>query len=561
MPDYIGSSNDEDLITTRKIGDSFPRFAIEADGTIKTGDGTAKPSSGLYTTLGYSNGIDDTAKLNAILSNATGIVRGMPGEEYLLSSPLIIGSNTTLDMTGCTITLRSGYATNLLKNSTAGTASRNTDITIIGGTWDRGDNASDGTTGGAVGNAVGSHCLEFDGIDRLFIRDVIGLSDAGKYFIHGSDLVDFHISGIYGNVDSDGVHINGPAYDGIIERVFILTNDDTVTLLTNEGVTYQGYSNTSGPVKNVSINDVRSVSGQSMVKLAGSTDTLSDISIKGVSGTIGGQAGVILGAGDVTGNVMSNIAVRDIHVQGTAMTASVYALSSTITGTCFVENVSNLTATGSSVAVWLQATIESILLSNLRAVPSSVIACTDGTYGKIIVDSVDHETSNTSNIFGVFTTTVAPTIRELILRNCHRNGQAYTGFLTNPAAAARRIVLDHCSARQCLQAFRAAAGSGQTTAITMTGCQLEGVQWAQFTGPGNIDLYGEGNSLSNGIATTGSPVVRPLSLNMQLDVGATDVQAGNGRMAYNTNAARGCGVGPCVSNGTLWKNLYTGATT
>ena len=523
--------------------------------------GQTGPGSGV-TLLPTSNGTDDTSALNAVLAAATGVVRGVPGEEYLISDPLVIGSNTTLDMTGCTVTLLDGNTCNLLKNSTAGTASRNSDITLIGGTWDRGEeNAENGTAGGAVGNAVGSHCIEMDGVDRLIIRDIVGASGAGKYFIHGSDLVDFTISGVYGNVDSDGVHINGPAYDGVIERVFILTGDDTVAVLTNEGVTYQGYSNTSGPVKNISINDVRTVSGQSMVKLAGSTDTLSDISIKGVSGSIGGQAGVILGAGDVTGNVMSNIAVRDVHVEGTAMTASVYALSSTITGTCFVENVSNLTATGSSVAVWLQASIASIVLSNLRAVPSSVIACTDGTYGKIIVDGVDHETSNTSNIFGVFTTTVAPTIRELILRNCHRNGQAYTGFLTNPGAAARRIVLDHCSALQTLQAFRAAAGAGQTTAITLTGCQLEGVQWAQFTGPGNIDLYGEGNSLANGITTTGSPVVRPLSLNMQLDVGATDVQAGNGRMAYNTNAARGCGVGPCVSNGTLWKNLYTGSTT
>ena len=43
MPDYIGTSNDEEMITVRKRGDSFPRLAIEADGNIKTGVGTTRP--------------------------------------------------------------------------------------------------------------------------------------------------------------------------------------------------------------------------------------------------------------------------------------------------------------------------------------------------------------------------------------------------------------------------------------------------------------------------------------------------------------------------------------
>lgn len=42
--DLEGTMNDEELITVRKRGDQFPRLAIEADGTIKTGPGNSVPS-------------------------------------------------------------------------------------------------------------------------------------------------------------------------------------------------------------------------------------------------------------------------------------------------------------------------------------------------------------------------------------------------------------------------------------------------------------------------------------------------------------------------------------
>lgn len=48
MPDYIGTSNDEEMITVRKRGDSFPRLAIEADGNIKFGRGDAAASVSPY---------------------------------------------------------------------------------------------------------------------------------------------------------------------------------------------------------------------------------------------------------------------------------------------------------------------------------------------------------------------------------------------------------------------------------------------------------------------------------------------------------------------------------
>lgn len=554
MPDYIGSSNDEDLITTRKIGDSFPRFAIEADGTIKTGDGTAKPSSGLYTTLGYSNGTDDTSKLNAILSNATGIVRGMPGEEYLLSSPLIIGSNTTLDMTGCTITMMPGNIQNHIRNSAANSASRNNNIRVIGGIWDRGANVG-GEATGAVGSAVGSHMLFFDGVDNLEVGNLTCLSTAGKYAIAPQDVTGCWVHDIDLDVYSDGVHVNGPAYKIVVERIHGSTGDDCVAFGVREGADYQAYSYGDGPIRGFTIRDIQCDSEEVIVKLFGEDYEMSDGLIERISGSAQGSCGVW-----ITGVEFGrDFIIRHVTVDA-ADTAAVQVSTSTITGRLDISHVGHR-GVGAGTAVWLQANIEKVNLSNIGPSPSSMIACTDGTYGTISVQDCRMVQSDSNNIFGTFTTSVAPTIAALYMTRCYRDGVAYTGFLMNSGANASKVVLTSCIARQCLQGIRVAAATATTTNLALLGCALEGVQWALFTGPGTIRVSASACELSNGISVAGSPIVRPLTFDVALDVGGSGVTAGNGHMAYNTNAARGCGEGPCVSNGTLWKNLYTGATT
>ena len=83
--------------------------------------------------VGDSNGVDDTAMLNTALA-AAGVVRGKPGETYLISSPLSIPSDTTLDMTGATVRLIAGSNCQMLKNA-AQTAQRTvTDAAITAGT-------------------------------------------------------------------------------------------------------------------------------------------------------------------------------------------------------------------------------------------------------------------------------------------------------------------------------------------------------------------------------------------------------------------------------------------
>lgn len=506
------------------------------------------------TLLPTSNGTDDTSALNAVIGANTGVIRGVPGEEYLLSDPLVIGSNTTLDMTGCTITMKSGNVKNHIRNSAANSASRNANIRVIGGIWDRGANV-EGDATGAVGSAVGSHMLFFDGVDNLEVGNLTCLSTAGKYAIAPQDVDGCWVHDIDLDVYSDGVHVNGPAYSVVVERIHGTTGDDAVAFGVREGALYQAYSYGDGPIRGFTIRDIQCTSEEAEVKLFGDDYEMSDGLVERISGSVSGAAGVW-----ITGVEFG----RDIIIRHVTMdacdTAAVQVSTSTITGRLDISHVGHR-GTGAGVAVWLQANIEKVNLSNIGPAPSSYIACTDGTYGTITVEDCRMDVSSSDNIFGTFTTSVAPTIAALYVTRCYRDGVGYTGFLMNSGANAAKVVLSDCIARRTLQGIRVAAATGTTTNLVLVGCDLEGVQWAQLTGPGTIRVKASGTELANGVTTQGSPIIRPLSLDVALDVGGTGVTAGDGHLAYNTNAARGCGVGPCVSNGTLWKNLYTGSTT
>lgn len=88
---------------------------------------------GRVTQLPPSNGTDDLATINAALA-AGGYVRGLVGQTYLVSGPPVIPSNTTLDMTGCTVRYSStAVRNNLLNNAAVAPSNTATDVTTTAG--------------------------------------------------------------------------------------------------------------------------------------------------------------------------------------------------------------------------------------------------------------------------------------------------------------------------------------------------------------------------------------------------------------------------------------------
>lgn len=95
---------------------------------------TAYVDSAVGAQLGGSNGTDDTAAINAaLLAGAGGIVRGKPGASYKTTAPLVVPSNTTLDMTSCHITLQPASNCPILINNARNLELDLTDATIASG--------------------------------------------------------------------------------------------------------------------------------------------------------------------------------------------------------------------------------------------------------------------------------------------------------------------------------------------------------------------------------------------------------------------------------------------
>ncbi len=94
----------------------------------------ARTNLGLGLSLGPSNGVDDTTAINAALASAVGqTLRGLSGQAYKISAPLLVPSGTILDMTGASVTLVAGSNCNMVNNPAITPAASGTDASISNG--------------------------------------------------------------------------------------------------------------------------------------------------------------------------------------------------------------------------------------------------------------------------------------------------------------------------------------------------------------------------------------------------------------------------------------------
>jgi hypothetical protein len=128
-PDTLadGQATGYDAIVRDLIGkdSSLTKAAIE-DKVRAVGDATYAPQSLAGTTvltLPAANGTDDTSVIQAALTAVRvaggGHVKGRPGSAYKISAPIVQGSNTTLDLTAATLTLKSGSNCNMWQSYAA----------------------------------------------------------------------------------------------------------------------------------------------------------------------------------------------------------------------------------------------------------------------------------------------------------------------------------------------------------------------------------------------------------------------------------------------------------
>lgn len=626
---------------------------------------TSIPDGTYVQSAGLSNGVDDTASLAAkLVYSAVGtVVRGVPGQTYLISSPLPIYSNGTLNMTGATVRLIAGSNCQMLKNAgqtptatgtgtstvgsnvittalaaqavvgqtltlagaisasspitgkisavntgagtvtlttlegaavnalvavTGGVATlytRDTDIAVIGGYWDRQNNA-----GGASNLTLNSisivHC------DGVTIEGVRYGSTAGKYGIYLADVTKFVVRAIRFAGASDGVHVSGPATRGSIRDVQGTAGDDLVALTANN---YAGYNETVGDITDVHVDAIAGNSSQNLMRIiAGLGCTVDRIMVNGVYGAGASHA---VDAGDDTaspntqGGTYGTLTYRGVHGAGGAagsqmafrlpncrkliiedstwvMTSGTYGIHCSGSGTISHMRVDGYTCSGAGagkLSIFLQQTailkldIIDFSIPDLPTAASDAIRVASGVITDMVVDRANLRFGDTTTCSTVAFQGTASVVNLHLARSYIFQGRS--GIIDTPATTP----LIHVTVTDCV--FK---GTNRFTNLSSPAeFYLTGVTADTLL---NAALYL--NNAASTIVVRGGPVrsigaftllartaSQPIRVNgPQLTVDLALVTPTDGDMAFNTNAGLACGTGPATYNtaAAKWKGIYSG---
>jgi hypothetical protein len=139
-------------------------------------------------------------------------------------------------------------------------APRDRDISVEGGIWTTlfaGGAACNGNTRGAADaddSVPGAHgVFLFHGVENLAVRNVT-VRHGKPFAVHLGNVVNFTVDGLRLDAHGrDGVHVDGPARDGLIRNVSGDSHDDTVAL---NAWDWRNYSVSFGPIADVRIERV-----------------------------------------------------------------------------------------------------------------------------------------------------------------------------------------------------------------------------------------------------------------------------------------------------------------
>jgi hypothetical protein len=154
---------------------------------------------------------------------------------------------------------------------------------------------------------------------------------------------------------------------------------------------------------------------------------------------------------------------------------------------------------------------------------------------------------------------VAGTTTECQIANVYQNAGAYILAVNTGGTTLGRAVLTNVSAKSIGRIAYFAVPSDLTlTNITVDSPAAE-IVYVDLGAAVSIRGAGVNRVTAwNGLALgSGSPAVHVINPDFPVDLSL--LAKTNGDIANNTNAGLACGVGKAISNGTNWKNIYSGA--
>ena len=275
----------------------------------------------------YGDGThDDTLALQERLDGRGIVTIEHPGT-YLVSRTLIIHSNTRLICApGVHFLAAPMSRCALIENEHFGDASeRDGNIEIIGGIWNGNCDAM-----GLDAEYEAQHRLDepysptlfkgkllrFAHVDHISLEKLT-VRNPVSYGIQIGDVRGFITRDLYFDYNwhfgtTDGVHINGPACDGVIENLYGTTNDDLVSLTTYD----EAHAEISlGDIENIYIHNLSAKNGFSSVRLlSGEGYVLRNVRVDGIYGDYRHHAVVISNHNRRPGRVwFDDLVLENIH--------------------------------------------------------------------------------------------------------------------------------------------------------------------------------------------------------------------------------------------------------
>lgn len=469
-------------------------------------------------------------------------------------------ANITAVTDGSTVTLDTAA-----KFSVSGASlkiyTRDTDITVVGGTWTR-----DSTS-------TSHHFLVFRRCDRISIRPQVVDTAGGIYAVDFGHVTDYEARDIkFTSTVKDGVHVNGPAARGRIMNISGKCSDDVIGITATDYISNPYWAECVGDITDLSVSNINKpvAGGTAIVRALGGRGSrlrrlhidhitgvsnmscvtvmdwpadsgtvgndCTDVVISNVTATVtGSNEGVIRLGGAGLGSVsVDNVTMGE----GSHASANLIQLDSRATGSTIDLVATNLTCRGATswtlLSLQTGATWKSIQLANVRHVGSAGAGAAlfvQAASGPVVVNGI-HVTGSGSFV------NVAATSGTVTL---------HASDIVLEAPTSGIIVAGACTVRGTVNGI-----SGNTTSglVNMTAAGAV------------VDLDVQGNRISSGGLLTRSATQTARITGETAKVDLSALTPTDGDVAYNTNGALACGLGPAVyraggaPNG--WKGLYSG---
>jgi hypothetical protein len=237
---------------------------------------------------------DDTAAIQTLLdSQRTLIHLPAPPKHYLISKPLRVYSNQTLELDRfAAIRLKDHSDCLMVGNDDQERGNEN--IALVGGVWDMNNENQSLCSYQKTHNSKGAYdplrylgvLLRFNRVKRLTLRGLT-LKDPVTYSTQLGNLEEFAVDDItfdhnLKRLNMDGIHVHGNSRHGRIANLKGATNDDLVALNADDAGIFEM---SRGPIEDVAVDGIWAEGGWTAVRLLSAGSPLRRIRLANIFGT------------------------------------------------------------------------------------------------------------------------------------------------------------------------------------------------------------------------------------------------------------------------------------